>query len=104
MEGDEWVVHDFVLKTAKIVIEGDDVLFERDAPGQGNPALVALNTGASDGEPFMQFSGLSNKCPHFVGAAVNEVAASDRTHGSKLTVSLAKNGTKQVSSAQRLAV
>ena len=96
MEGDEWVVHDFVLETAKIVIEGDDVLFERDAPGQGNPALVALNTGASDGEPFMQFSGLSNKGPHFVGVAVNKVAATDGTHGSKLTVSLDENGTQAI--------
>jgi hypothetical protein len=29
----------------------------------------------------VQFSGLADECPHFVGAAVNEVAATDRTHG-----------------------
>jgi hypothetical protein len=52
----------------------------------------------------MQFFWLANKCPHFVGAAVDEVASTDRTHELKLTVSLAENGTKQVSSAQRLAV
>jgi hypothetical protein len=44
----------------------------------------------------MQFSGLSNKGPHFVGAAVNEVAATDGTHGSKLTVSLDENGTQAI--------
>jgi hypothetical protein len=44
----------------------------------------------------MQFFGLANKGPHFVGAAVNEVAATDRTHGSKLTVNLAENGTQAI--------
>jgi hypothetical protein len=44
----------------------------------------------------MQFLGLADECPHFVGAAVNEVAAADRTHGSKLTVSLDENGTQAI--------
>jgi hypothetical protein len=44
----------------------------------------------------MQFSGLSNKGPHFVGVAVNKVAATDGTHGSKLTVSLDENGTQAI--------
>jgi len=96
MEGDEWVVHDFVLETTQVVIKGDDVLFEGDATGQGDPALVALNARAGDGKPFMQFLGLANECPHFVGAAVNEVAATDGTHGSKLTVSLDENGTQAI--------
>jgi hypothetical protein len=47
---------------------------------------------------------LANKGPHFVGAAVNEVAAADGTHGSKLTVSRVENGTTQDSSAQQLVV
>ena len=96
MEGDEWVVHDLVLKTTQVVIEGDDVFFEDNSTGQGDPALVALNAGAGNGEPLMQFFGLANKGPHFVGAAVNEVAATDRTHGSKLTVNLAENGTQAI--------
>ena len=96
MEGDEWVVHNFVLKATQIVIEGDDVFFEDNSTGQGDPALVALNAGAGNGEPLMQFFGLANKGPHFVGAAVNEVAATDRTHGSKLTVNLAENGTQAI--------
>ena len=96
MEGDEWVVHNFVLKATQIVIEGDDVFFEDDSTGQGDPALVALNAGTGNGEPLMQFFGLANKGPHFVGAAVNEVAATDRTHGSKLTVSLDENGTQAI--------
>jgi hypothetical protein len=29
----------------------------------------------------VQFFGLANEGPHFVGAAVNEVTAADRTHG-----------------------
>jgi len=44
----------------------------------------------------MQFFWLANKCPHFVGAAVNEVAAADGTHGSKLTVSRVENGTQAI--------
>jgi hypothetical protein len=96
VEGDEGVVHNFVLKATQIVIEGDDVFFEDDSTGQGDPALVALNAGAGDGEPLMQFFGLANKGPHFVGAAVNEVAATDGTHGSKLTVSLDENGTQAI--------
>jgi hypothetical protein len=96
MEGDERVVYDFVLKASQIVIEGDDVFFEDNSTGQGDPALVALNAGAGNGEPLMQFFGLANKGPHFVGAAVNEVAATDGTHGSKLTVSLAENGTQAI--------
>jgi hypothetical protein len=28
----------------------------------------------------VQFFGLANKCPHLVGAAVNKVAAANRTH------------------------
>ena len=104
MEGDEWVVHNFVLKATQIVIKGDDVLFEDNSTGQADPALVALNSGADDGEPLMQFFGLANKGPHFVGAAVNEVAATDGTHGSKLTVSRVENGTTQDSSAQQLVV
>ena len=86
------------------MIKGDDVLFERDATGQGDPALVALNARAGDGKPLVQFLGLANECPHFVGAAVNEVTAANRTHRSKLTVSPDENGTKQDSSAQRLVV
>jgi hypothetical protein len=39
----------------------------------------------------VQLFGLSNKGPYLVGAAVNKVAATDRTHGSKLTVSVAEN-------------
>ena len=96
MESDEWVVHNFVLKATQIVIEGDDVFFEDDSTGQGDPALVALNAGTGNGEPLMQLFGLANKCPHCVGAAVNEVAATDRTHGSKLTVNLAENGTQAI--------
>ena len=96
MEGDEGVVHNFVLKATQIVIEGDDVFFEDNSTGQGDPALVALNAGAGNGEPLMQFFGLANKGPHFVGAAVNEVAATDRTHESKLTVNLAENGTQAI--------
>ena len=96
MEGDEWVVHNFVLKATQIVIEGDDVFFKGDATSQGDPALAALNAGAGDGEPFVQFFRLSNEGPHFVGAAVNEVTAADRTHGSKLTVSLDENGTQAI--------
>ena len=96
MEGDERIVHDFVLETTQVVIEGDDVFFKGDAASQGDPALVAFNAGAGDGEPLMQFLGLADECPHFVGAAVNEVAAADRTHGSKLTVSLDENGTQAI--------
>ena len=96
MEGDERVVHNFVLKATQIVIEGDDVLLERDAPGQGDPTLVALNSGAGDGEPLVQLLWLSNKGPYLVGAAVNKVAATDGTHGSKLTVSVAENGTQVI--------
>ena len=81
MEGDEWVVHDFVLETTQVVIKGDDVLFERDSAREGNPALVALNAGAGDGEPLVQFLGLADEGPHFVGAAVDEVATTDGTHG-----------------------
>ncbi len=94
MEGDERVVYDFVLKATQIVIEGDDVFFEDNSTGQGDPTLVALNSGAGDGEPLVQLFGLSNKGPYLVGAAVNEVAATDGTHGSKLTVSVAQNTTK----------
>ena len=78
------------------MIKGDDVFFERDSAREGNPALVALNAGAGDGEPLVQFLGLADEGPHFVGAAVNEVAATDRTHGSKLTVNLAENGTQAI--------
>lgn len=104
MEGDEWVVHDFVLETTQVVIKGDDVLFEGDAASQGDPALVSLNARAGDREPFVQFLWLTDERPHFVGTAVNEVAAADRTHVSKLTVSLDENGTKQESSVQQLVV
>ena len=81
MEGDERVVHDLVLKTTQIVIESDDVFFERDSAGEGDPTLVSLNSGAGDGEPLVQLFGLANKGPHFVGAAVDEVASTDGTHG-----------------------
>ena len=96
MEGDEGVVHNFVLKATQIMIEGDDVFFEDNSTGQSDPALIALNAGAGNGGPFMQFLGLANKGPHFVGAAVNEVAATDRTHGSKLTVIRVENGTQAI--------
>ena len=81
MESDEWIVHDLVLETTQIMIESDDVLFERDSAREGDPALVSLNSGAGDGKPFVQFFRLANKGPHFVGAAVDEVAATDGTHG-----------------------
>ena len=81
MESDEWVVHNLVLETTQIVIEGEDVFFERDSAREGDPALVPLNSGAGDGEPLVQFFGLANKGPHFVGAAVDEVATTDGTHG-----------------------
>ena len=84
MEGDEWVVDDFVLETSQIVIEGDDVFFKDNSTGQGDPTLVALNAGAGNGEPLVQLFGLANKSPHFFGAAVNKVAATNGTHGSKL--------------------
>ena len=96
MEGDERVVYDFVLKATQIVIEGDDVFFEDNSTGQGDPTLVALNSGAGDGEPLVQLFGLSNKGPYLVGAAVNKVAAAYGTHGSKLTVSVAENGTQVI--------
>jgi hypothetical protein len=44
----------------------------------------------------VQLFGLSNKGPYLVGAAVNKVAATDGTHGSKLTVSVAENGTQVI--------
>ena len=78
------------------MIESDDVFFEDNSTSQGDPTLVSLNAGAGYGEPFMQFFGLANECPHFVGAAINEVAASDRAHGSKLTVSRVENGTQAI--------
>lgn len=81
MESDEWVVHDFVLEPAQIVVKSDDVLFKSDATRKGDPAFVSLNSGAGDGEPFVQFFGLTNECPHGVGAAVNEVTAANRSHG-----------------------
>jgi hypothetical protein len=81
MESDEWVVHDLVLETSQIVIEGDDVFFKDNSTGQGDPTLVSFNSGAGDGEPLVQLFGLANKGPHCVGAAVDEVAATDRTHG-----------------------
>ena len=81
MEGDEWVVHDLVLETTQIVIEGDDFLFKGDSAREGDPALVSLNSGAGDGKPLVQFFRLANKSPHFVGAAIDEVAATDGTHG-----------------------
>lgn len=81
MEGDERVVHDLVLKTTQIVIESDDVFFERDSAGEGDPTLVSLNSGAGDGKPLVQLFRLANKGPHFVGAAVDEVASTDGTHG-----------------------
>ena len=81
MEGDEWIIHDLVLETTQIVIEGDDVFFKDNSTGEGDPALVSLNSGAGDGKPLVQFFRLANKGPHFVGAAVDEVAATDGTHG-----------------------
>ena len=81
MEGDERIIHDLVLETTQIVIEGDDVFFKDNSTGQGDPALVSLNSGAGDGKPLVQLFGLANKGPHFVGAAVDEVAATDGTHG-----------------------
>ena len=81
MEGDEWIIHDLVLETTQIVIEGDDVFFKDNSTGQGDPALVSLNSGAGDGKPLVQLFRLANKGPHFVGAAVDEVAATDGTHG-----------------------
>ena len=81
MEGDEWVVHDLVLETTQVVIEGDDVFFEDNSAGQRDPALVSLNTSAGDGEPLVQFLGLANESPHFVGAAVDEIATTNGTHG-----------------------
>ena len=81
MEGDERVVHDLVLETTQIVIQSDDVLFKRDSARKGDPALVSLNSGAGDGEPLVQLFRLANKGPHFVGAAVDEVASTDGTHG-----------------------
>ena len=81
MEGDERVVHDLVLKTTQIVIESDDVFFERDSAGEGDPTLISLNSGAGDGKPLVQFFRLANKGPYCVGAAVDEVAATDGTHG-----------------------
>ncbi|MFM2235186.1 MAG: hypothetical protein RL296_845 [Actinomycetota bacterium] len=81
MESDEWIVHDLVLETTQIMIESDDVLFERDSAREGDPALVSLNSRAGDGKPFVQFFRLANKGPHFVGAAVDEVATTDGTHG-----------------------
>ena len=81
MKRDERIVHDLVLKTAEIMIESDDVFFERDSAREGDPTLVSLNSGAGDGKPLVQFFRLANKGPHFVGAAVDEVAATDGTHG-----------------------
>lgn len=81
MKSDERVVYDLVLETTQIVIESDDVLFKRDSAREGDPALVSLNAGAGDGKPLVQFFRLANKGPHFVGAAVDEVAATDGTHG-----------------------
>ena len=78
------------------MIESDDVFFEDNSTGQGDPTLVSLNAGAGDGEPLVQFFGLANECPYLVGAAVNKVAATDGTHGSKLTVSLVEHGTQAI--------
>lgn len=81
MKSNERVVHDLVLETTQIVIESDDVLFKRDSAREGDPPLASLNSGAGDGKPLVQFFRLANKGPHFVGAAVDEVAATDGTHG-----------------------
>jgi hypothetical protein len=63
------------------MIESDDVFFERDSAREGNPTLVSFNTSAGDGEPLVQFLGLANEGPHFVGAAVDEIATTNGTHG-----------------------
>jgi len=63
------------------MIECDDVFFERDSAREGNPTLVSFNTSTSDGEPLVQFLGLANEGPHFVGAAVDEIATTNGTHG-----------------------
>ena len=81
MEGNERVVHNFVLKTTQIMVESDDVFFKCNSAGEGDPALVPLNSGTGDGKPFMKFFRLANKGPHFVGTAINEVATTDGTHG-----------------------
>ena len=81
MKSDERVVHDLVLETTQIVIESDDVFFKRDSTCERDPALISLNSGAGDGKPLVQFFRLANKSPHFVGAAVDEVAATDGAHG-----------------------
>jgi hypothetical protein len=63
------------------MIKSDDVFFERDSARKGNPTLVSFNTSAGDGEPLVQFLGLANEGPHFVGAAVDEIATTNGTHG-----------------------
>lgn len=80
MKGDEWVIYNFVLKSAQIVVEGDDVFFKSDATSKCDPALAALNSGAGDRKPFMKFFWSTDKFPYFFGAALYEVAATNGSH------------------------
>jgi hypothetical protein len=81
MECDEWIIDNFVLKSAQIMIKGDDVLFEGDATRKRDPAFVSLNAGAGDGKPFVEFLWLTYESPYRVGAARNEVATAYGSHG-----------------------
>ena len=85
MEGDEWVIYNFVLKPTQVVVKRDDVFFKRDSTCKRDPAFISFNFGAGDGKPLMKFFRLANKGPNFFGAAIDEVAATNRSHIEKLT-------------------
>ena len=80
MKRDQWVVNNLVLKATQIVVEGNDVLFKRDAGCKSDPTFVALYATRSNWKPFMQSFWCTNKGPHGVGVAIDKAKASHGSH------------------------
>ena len=80
MKLDQRVVYNFVLKSAQIMVERDDVFLENDACSQSNPSLVALDATFGDWKPFMQAFGCTNERPNFVSVALDESMTTNGTH------------------------
>ena len=77
---DDGVVHDGVLKTSQVVVEGDDVLLEAQTTGKVDLTFVALHLAAHDREPFVKSSGITHQRPDGVGRRIEERVPADGAH------------------------
>ena len=80
MKLDQRVIYNFVLKSAQIVVECDDVFLENNARSQSYPSLVAFDATFVDRKPFVQAFGRANERPYFVGVALDKNMTTNGAH------------------------